>query len=146
MEFGEAMGDLIQILEAVESGLDVENYSRVTYQASQEKKTHQEERDQGETREAEMRTRRNPEMPMRPQGQQQELQQEEQEEREAQRRQHSKQFSESPRTRRMNPDSETYGGWDVIDTLTVTQCAVKPLGMQTIEFIPNSLQEEWTEA
>ncbi len=85
-------------------------------------------------------------MPMRPLGQPQEHQQYGHEEREEKRRHHSKQFLESPRTRRTNPDSESYGGWDVIDALTVTQCAVRPPGMHTIEFIPNSLQEEWTEA
>ncbi len=57
-----------------------------------------------------------------------------------------RQFPRTPGARRPNPDSRAYGGWDVIDSLTVTQCAVRPPGMQTVEIIPNSLQEEWTEA
>ncbi len=61
-------------------------------------------------------------------------------------RQRIRQYPESPRRRRTDPDAAAYGGWDVIDNLSVAQCAVRPPGMQTIEFIPNSLQEEWTEA
>ena len=30
--------------------------------------------------------------------------------------------------------------------MNVEQCGVSPPGMQTIEYIPNSLQEDWTEA
>jgi hypothetical protein len=30
--------------------------------------------------------------------------------------------------------------------VTVDQCASRPSGVQTVEFIPNSLQTEWTEA
>jgi len=37
-----------------------------------------------------------------------------------------------------------YGGWDAIDNMTVDQCARMPTGMQTVEFIPNSLQNERT--
>jgi hypothetical protein len=49
--------------------------------------------------------------------------------------------------RRRNIYAETgFGGWDVIDVLTVTRCARMPQGMHTAEFIPNSLQEEWVGA
>ena len=51
----------------------------------------------------------------------------------------SRQFLQSPAPRRPNPDSRAYGGWDVIDSLTITQCVVRPPGMQTVEIIPNSL-------
>ena len=53
--------------------------------------------------------------------------------------------SEAPRTRRPNPDDRAYGGWDVIDHLTIEECANKPHGIHTVEVIPNSLQTEWTE-
>ncbi len=56
------------------------------------------------------------------------------------------QYPQSPAPRRPNPDSRAYGGWDIIDSLTITQCAVRPPGMQNVEIIPNSLQDEWTEA
>jgi hypothetical protein len=36
--------------------------------------------------------------------------------------------------------------WKSIDRLSVTPCDRLPMGMLTMEFIPNSLQEEWTEA
>jgi len=42
--------------------------------------------------------------------------------------------------------TEHTGGWDMIDHLTVDQCANKPHGIHTVEVIPNSLQTEWTEA
>ena len=38
-------------------------------------------------------------------------------------RQRQRQFTEAPRTRRPNPDDKVYGGWDMIDHLTVDQCA-----------------------
>jgi len=57
-----------------------------------------------------------------------------------------RQFPEAPRRRRPNPDDIAYGGWDVIDHLTVDQCANRPPGIHTVEVIPNSLLTEWTEA
>jgi hypothetical protein len=60
--------------------------------------------------------------------------------------QRGRQFPQAPTPRRPNPDSRAYDGWDVIDSLTVTQCALRPPGMQTVEVIPNSIQDEWTEA
>ncbi len=60
--------------------------------------------------------------------------------------QRRRQFSEEPRTRRPNPDDRAYGGWDVIDYLTVDQCANRPPGIHTVEVIPNSLQPKWMEA
>ena len=53
---------------------------------------------------------------------------------------------ESPRPRKSNPDAPGGGGWDVIDSLTVDQFARMPMGMQTVELVPISLQEEWTKA
>jgi hypothetical protein len=55
-------------------------------------------------------------------------------------------YSESPRTRRTNPGERGYGGWDAIDSTAVDQYARMPMGLQTTEFIPNSLQEKWTGA
>ncbi len=63
IEFGEAMGDLIRLLEAVETGVEVENYPRAAYQASLEKHEQQGERDQGEAQETERGTRMIPDMP-----------------------------------------------------------------------------------
>ena len=57
-----------------------------------------------------------------------------------------RQYPESPRPRRRNPDAPEEGGWDVIDNLTVDQCARMPVGMQTVEVVPNSLKDEWTKA
>jgi len=37
-------------------------------------------------------------------------------------------------------------GWDTIDILSTAQCARMPTGMRTVEFIPKSLQDEWSEA
>ena len=55
-------------------------------------------------------------------------------------------FPDPPRTTRGQHQSTRAGGWEAIDNLSVEQCARIPAEMQTIEFIPNSIQEEWTEA
>ena len=34
----------------------------------------------------------------------------------------------------------------MIESLTIHQCARMPMGLQTVEFIPNSLKDEWTKA
>ena len=57
-----------------------------------------------------------------------------------------RQYPDSPRPRRRNPDAPSEGGWDVIDSLIVDQCGRMLVGMMTVEFAPNSLQEEWTKA
>ena len=62
------------------------------------------------------------------------------------RRGEERQDPESPRPRRRNQDAPEEGGWDVIERLTVDQCARMPMGMHTVELIPNSLQDEWTKA
>jgi hypothetical protein len=49
IEFGEAMGELLRILEAMETGVDADDFPRAMYQASIEKK------DQRETRGRESR-------------------------------------------------------------------------------------------
>jgi hypothetical protein len=47
-------------------------------------------------------------------------------------------------SKRINIHSKIgHGGWNVIDYLSVTPCARMPNSMQTVEFVPNSLQEEW---
>ena len=58
----------------------------------------------------------------------------------------SRRFPASPK--RGSTGTATYGGggWNAIDELSVYQCARMPAGMQTVEYVPNSLQEEWTEA
>jgi hypothetical protein len=123
----------------------VENYPQAMFQASLELGEHQRERVQTQP-EAERpapgpkQATEGPERAAEPVPEQQ---QQGQEDAQAQRR---KQFPEGTRPRRPNPYSQAYGGWDVLDSQTVEQCAVRPPGLQTIEFIPNSLQEEWTEA
>ena len=57
-----------------------------------------------------------------------------------------RQYPETLRRIRAHPDTPGFGGWDIIDKLTVQQCARMPMGLQTVEFIPNSLQDEWTKA
>ena len=57
-----------------------------------------------------------------------------------------RQYPETPRRRRTHPDAPEFGGWDMIDNLTIQQCARMPMGLQTLEFIPNSMQDEWTKA
>jgi hypothetical protein len=48
--FGEAMGDLLRILEAVETGVEVDSCPRAMYQASLENKGRQAGREQNGTR------------------------------------------------------------------------------------------------
>ena len=50
-----------------------------------------------------------------------------------------RQYPEAPRRRRTHPDTPRFGGWDMIDSLTVQQCARMPMGLHIVEFIPNSL-------
>jgi hypothetical protein len=47
-----------------------------------------------------------------------------------------RQYLETPRQRRTHLDAPEYGGWDMLDNLIVHQCARMPMGMQTVEFIP----------
>ena len=62
------------------------------------------------------------------------------------RRGEERQYLESPRPRRRNPDAPGEGEWDVIDRLTVDKCARMPVEMHTVDFVPNSLNDEWTRA
>ncbi len=123
------MGDLLRILEAVDAGVDVENYPRAMFKASLELGEHQRER-----------THTQPETERQVPGQQQGADGQEgmakpgtgqhqqgQEEEEAQRR---RQFPEGPRPKRPDPNSPAYRGWDVLDSLTVEQCAVRPPGLR----------------
>ncbi len=137
------MRNMLWIVEAVETGVDTENYPRAMYQASLEigEQQQQKEGDEGEdelqhanTQEGLRQEDGGP--PVEQAGNSQERTEREREE---QQRHHNRQYPESPKRRRTNPDSATYGGWDVIDNLTVTQGVVRPPGMQTIEFITNSL-------
>jgi hypothetical protein len=50
-----------------------------------------------------------------------------------------RQRPESPRPRRRNLDAPGEGGWDIIDSLTVYQCARMLVGIQTVKLVPNSL-------
>ena len=50
-----------------------------------------------------------------------------------------RQYPETPRRRRTHPNALEFGGWDMIDNLTVQQCARMPMELQTMEFNPNSL-------
>ena len=137
------MGELLRILEAVETGVEADDFPRDMYQASIEKtgqrETREQEMGQEEARERTERGHGNPRGGL-GQGEDADGQ------RQARTTGHegddaanSRQFPQSPAPRRPNPDSRAYGGWDVIDSLTITQCAVRPPGMQTVEIIPNSL-------
>jgi hypothetical protein len=55
-------------------------------------------------------------------------------------------FPNSPR--RGKAGTTRYGAreWGAIDNLTINQYARMPMGMHTMDYIPNPLQEEWTEA
>ncbi len=54
----------------------------------------------------------------------------------------TRRFPRSP-GRGLHPgDRGGVSGWDTIDKLTVTVCALMPMGMQIVEFIPKTLQEE----
>ena len=138
------MGDLLRIMEAVDTGVDVETFPRAMFQASLELGEFQQERDQTQPH-AEWQLEGIPqgERQERATEQTPERRQQDPEDAEAQQR---IQFPKGPRPKRPNPDSPAYGGWDVLDAMNVEQCGVSPPGMQTIEYIPNSLQEDWTEA
>ncbi len=51
-----------------------------------------------------------------------------------------------PPTRRSLPTSPGLGAWEFIDTLDVDPFTHMPDGVATVEVIPISLQEEWTDA
>jgi hypothetical protein len=51
IEFGEAMGDLLRIMEAVETGVEADDYPRAMYQASIEKKDQREAKGQESSQE-----------------------------------------------------------------------------------------------
>jgi hypothetical protein len=150
--FGEAMKDLIWFLETVDTGKDIGNYPRTLYQGSLEPRRHMPEQelqnDAGRAREeidvgevAGERVAPGLHGHDRQEGGTRDEQQQR-----ATINQGRRQFSEMPRTRRPNTDDMAYGGWDVIDHLTVDQCANRPPGVHTVEVIPNSMQAEWTEA
>jgi hypothetical protein len=150
--FGEAMKDLIWFLETVDTGVDIVNYPRTLYQGSLEPRRHipghelqndagrtQEEIDAGEV------ARKWEALGPHGQARQEGGTRDEQQQRETINLGRQR-FPEMPRTRRPNPDDKAYGGWDVIDHLTVDQCANRPSGVHTAEVIPNSLHAEWTKA
>ena len=150
IEFGEAMGDLLRILEAVETGVEADDYPRAMHQASIEKTNQWETRGpESRQEEARERTDHGQGKPREGTGQGEHA--------DGQRRtgttgqegddtSYTRQFPQSPAPRRPNPDSRAYGGWDIIDSLTITQCAVRPPGLQTVKIIPPALQDEWAEA
>ena len=58
-----------------------------------------------------------------------------------------RQDPQRPPTRRAVPASSPgIETWEFIDILNMDQCMHMPDGLQTVEFSPNSLQEEWTDA
>jgi len=155
-EFGDAVKPLCGLLDALETEVNVENYPRVMYEAGREKETEtrrmEEESDQQEMghqphQEAGQRpSRRRGEEDATTARERQGRQAAEGDREEVGEGEDGRLYPESPRARRTNPDARGYGGWDAIDSLTVDQCARMPMGMQTVEFIPNSLQDEWTGA
>ncbi len=151
IEFGEAMGELLRLLEGVEIGVEVDDFPRAMYHASFEKTSQQtrnelkHKQEEATEREIQKGDDQDDNSPAEGTAWQQQTRARERE-RGDEGTQSSRQFPQSPRTRMPNPDSRAYGGWDVIDSMTVTQCDVRPPGMQTVEIIPNSLQEEWIEA
>ena len=137
------MGELLRIFEAMETRVEADDFPRAMYQASIEITR------QRETRRQEMRQEEAGEQTERGQGNtrggigqgddangQRQTGTTGQEGVDAANVRH---FPQSPAPRRPSPDSRAYGGWDIIDSLTITQCAVRPPGMQTVEIIPNSL-------
>jgi len=143
VEFGETMGDLLRILEAMETGVEADDYPREMYQASIQR-TDQREAQRQEVRQEEPREqmRRRHGNPLGGDGQGEGIEGQRQTrttDREDEETATNRQFPQSPAPRRPNPDSRAYEGWDIIDPLTITQCAVRPPGMQTVEIIPNSL-------
>jgi hypothetical protein len=147
--FGEAMKDFIWFVETVDIGVDVGNYPRVMYQGSLEPGRHKPRQAKENTGNQEVEeegarggTRATGTQPTR----RQEGRTGDGHTADDGTRQRLRQFPEAPRTRRPNPDDRAYGGWDMIDHLTVDQCANMPPRIHTVEVIPNSLQVEWTEA
>ena len=140
------MGGMLRIPEAVNKGVDMENYPRAMFQASLELGEHHRERDQKQPQAIRQDTGLSPHDVERHERATEHATQQQQHGQEDTKAQRRRQFPEGPRPRRPNPDSPAYGGWDVLDSLTVEQCAVRTPGLQTIEYIPNLLQEEWTEA
>ena len=150
LEFGEAMGKLLRILERVEIGVEADDFPRAMYHASIETTGEQEARrqelNQEEAREHERRGHGNPQEGINHGEDTDGQRQTGAEAHDGDEIATNRQFPQSPAPRRPNPDSRAYGGWDVIDSLTITQCVVRPPGMQTVEIMPNSLQDELTEA
>ncbi len=123
LELGEAMGDLLRVLEGVELGVEVDDFPRAMYQASLEKL------EQRENRHTEQRQEETTEHNTHGEGRPQQ----ENNMSEAARGRNARgqetygeeirryrQFPQAPGARRPNPDSRAYGGWDVIDSLTIT--------------------------
>jgi hypothetical protein len=108
------MGDLLRILEGVEMGVEVDDFPWAMYQTSLEKTVQQTGREQAETQEEAIEQERHGQSD--PQngnnrteetdGQRQTRPQDHGDE-ETQR---NRQFPQSPRPRRPNPDSHAYGG------------------------------------
>jgi len=114
IEFGEAMGELLRILEAVETGVEADDYPRAMYQASIEKAgqremRRQEERQEGAGERAE-RGQGQPRGGLEPgegaEGQRQPGTTEQQEGDAPS----TRQFPQSPAPRRLNPDTRA-DGW-----------------------------------
>ena len=126
--FGEAMKDQIWFLETVDTKVDIANYPRTLYQGSLEGRRHRPKHErqerQADAAEAVQVNGVEVEEGEREVGGQQEQERQDGGVRNEQLQQEAinaeqRQFPEGPRARRPNPDDKAYGGWDVIDHLTV---------------------------
>ena len=148
--FGEAIKDLIWFLETVDTEVDIWNFLRTLFQGLLEPRRHMPEQEQQNDADRTKGENEAGEEAWKREGTWHHGQ--ERHEGGTRDEQHQRetinpgrrQFPEMPRTRRPNPDDMAYRGWDVIDLLTVDQCANRPPGVHTVEVISNSLQAEWT--
>jgi hypothetical protein len=137
-EFTRQLEALGRIMEALDLPVDLQDYPRLRNQVDYKPR----QRGSQELEHAErIRSRREEEPPRRKEEEEQPVDRDGEELQEAD----HKHFPKSPANQR-HATSTGATGWEAIDRLTVTQCARMPIGMHTTEFIPNSLQEECTEA
>jgi len=152
--FGENVRTVCDMMDALDCGVDVEDYPRVMFESARilegieggqqhvdtgyidERQQHQPHREAQRNRGQEQqdgRIRSHNRQPRNEGRGNAATEETEAHEGNGERRQ----YPEFPRPRRRNPDASGEGGWDVIDSLTVDQCARMPVGMQTLEFVPN---------
>ena len=147
-EFSESVKILCDMLDALDCEVNVENYPRVMYEAGRQKVGAAEQQEDevehtatGQQQEGtgEGTSGRRGRHDRRGQEERQSQQAAENRVQEDDEGGDDMRYPVSPRPRRTNPDTRESGGWDAIDNMTMDQCASMPIGMHTVEFIPNSL-------